>query len=62
MRSYGEISGVQFSRKGWDISALATKYNIWDGDNFRVVHVTTMRELKDEISKFIGDNGSRVDL
>lgn len=53
MRSYGEYADVSFQRVGWSIYNLAYEYRIWDGYDAKSVFVTSMRELKDEINKFV---------
>lgn len=57
MRSYGEIADVCFQRVGWDIYNLATEYRIWDGYRSKSVYVNSMVELKEEIDKFIQEDG-----
>lgn len=52
MRSYGEVDGVQFTKKHWCISNLATKVIIsYDGDS-KCVYVDDMKQLREEIQTF----------
>lgn len=52
MRTYGEIDGVYFRRQGWDIYSHGIKYKLMGYDENKFVSVTTMKELKAEITKF----------
>jgi len=59
MRSYGEIAGVSFQAKGFDIHNLAYHYRIRDGQRSASVYVNTMLELKTEINRFIKEDSDQ---
>ena len=52
MRTYGEIDNVYFRRQGFDIYSMAIKYKLMGYDTNIFVSVNSMKELKEEITKF----------
>lgn len=56
MRAHGEIGGVSFRKVGFSIYTLKTEYKLSTGDGSVSVYVDTMKELKEEITKFKGRN------
>lgn len=55
MRKYGDIGNVHFSNQGWNIYNLAFEYKLSYNGYTNFIYVTTMKELKEEIAKKIGE-------
>ena len=58
MRTYGEIDNVIFRRHGFDIYTNAVKYKLLGYDRNTFVSVNSMKELKEEITKFNTESGN----
>lgn len=55
MKRYGEISDVIYRNHGYDHYNMAIKYKLsYEGEVY-FVFVNTMKELKQEINKLIGN-------
>lgn len=55
MRTHGEIDGVYFTRLGFSIAALATKYKLYSVSGVsdsKIVYADTMKELRQQIKDY----------
>lgn len=52
MRAYGEIDGIQYTKKEWCIRHMATKVVLSFHGQSKYVYVDNMRELRAEIADY----------
>lgn len=52
MRTHGEIDNIYFKSYGFDIYTQGIKYKLIGSDSNTFVSVTSMKELKEAITKF----------